>query len=210
MRLLDSERRVVFEVRPVAIAASHDSAEDAGRRAGRRTGEHAPHGRPQQRQARTGGGVQPLVHAGARPRHPQQARRLRCRPSGSSSPTSPATPPCPYRYLALYEIEEDQLETAYAQFRWQRQERAEALAAGREPMVIRLRHARPIGLCGRLLLAPHRSDPVDAHQKDTRMTQPVPADSTAGSPPSSAVGRAWAGPSRTGSPPKARTSTSST
>jgi hypothetical protein len=47
----------------------------------------------------------------------------------------PEAPPCPYRYLAIYEIEEDQLETAYAQFRWQRKERAEALAAGREPVV---------------------------------------------------------------------------
>jgi hypothetical protein len=44
-------------------------------------------------------------------------------------------PPCPYRYLAIYEIEEDQLDTAYAQFRWQRQERAEALESGRQPVV---------------------------------------------------------------------------
>ena len=50
-------------------------------------------------------------------------------------PTLPEAPPCPYRYLAIYEIEEDQLDTAYAQFRWQRQERAEALAAGRDPVV---------------------------------------------------------------------------
>jgi len=47
----------------------------------------------------------------------------------------PEAPACPYRYLAIYEIEEDQLETAYAQFRWQRQERATALAAGREPVI---------------------------------------------------------------------------
>ena len=47
----------------------------------------------------------------------------------------PDAPPCPYRYLAIYEIEDDQLHTAYAQFRWQRQERAEALAAGRDPVV---------------------------------------------------------------------------
>jgi hypothetical protein len=47
----------------------------------------------------------------------------------------PDAPPCPYRYLAIYEIDEDQLDTAYAQFRWQRQERAEALAAGRDPVV---------------------------------------------------------------------------
>jgi hypothetical protein len=46
-----------------------------------------------------------------------------------------AAPPCPYRYLAIYEIPPDQLETAYAQFHWQRAERAEALAAGRDPVV---------------------------------------------------------------------------
>ena len=44
-------------------------------------------------------------------------------------------PPCPYRYLAIYEIPEDELDTAYAQFRWQRAERAEATAAGRAPVV---------------------------------------------------------------------------
>jgi hypothetical protein len=44
-------------------------------------------------------------------------------------------PPCAYRYLALYEIEEDQLETAYQQFQWQRRERAEAIEAGREPVI---------------------------------------------------------------------------
>jgi hypothetical protein len=47
----------------------------------------------------------------------------------------PDAPPCPYRYLAIYEIEDDQLETAYAQFRWQRQERADALQAGRDPLI---------------------------------------------------------------------------
>jgi hypothetical protein len=44
-------------------------------------------------------------------------------------------PPCPYRYLAIYEIPQDELETAYAQFTWQRAERAEATAAGRAPVV---------------------------------------------------------------------------
>ncbi|NJC71866.1 hypothetical protein HC031_19395 [Planosporangium thailandense] len=44
-------------------------------------------------------------------------------------------PPSNYRYLAIYEIEDDRHERAYAQFDWQRQERAEALADGREPMV---------------------------------------------------------------------------
>lgn len=44
-------------------------------------------------------------------------------------------PPCGYRYLALYEIEEDQLETAYQQFQWQRRERAEAIEAGRKPVI---------------------------------------------------------------------------
>ena len=44
-------------------------------------------------------------------------------------------PPCAYRYLALYEIDEDQLGTAYEQFQWQRRERAEAVEAGREPVI---------------------------------------------------------------------------
>jgi len=44
-------------------------------------------------------------------------------------------PPCHYRYLAIYEIPEDALHTAYAQFTWQRAERAEATAAGRAPVV---------------------------------------------------------------------------
>ena len=44
-------------------------------------------------------------------------------------------PPCPYRYLVVYEIPEDELDTAYAQFTWQRAERAEATAAGRVPVV---------------------------------------------------------------------------
>lgn len=44
-------------------------------------------------------------------------------------------PPCPYRYLAIYEIPEDKLDTAYAQFTWQRAERAEATSAGRPPVV---------------------------------------------------------------------------
>jgi hypothetical protein len=34
-----------------------------------------------------------------------------------------------------YEIPEDELSTAYDQFRWQRAERAEATAAGRQPVV---------------------------------------------------------------------------
>jgi hypothetical protein len=44
-------------------------------------------------------------------------------------------PPQPYRYLAIYEIDDGDLETAYAQFSWQRAERAEAIAAGRSPVV---------------------------------------------------------------------------
>jgi hypothetical protein len=47
----------------------------------------------------------------------------------------PEAPPSPFRYLAVYDVEPDQLETAYAQFRWQRQERAEATEAGRDPVV---------------------------------------------------------------------------
>lgn len=46
-----------------------------------------------------------------------------------------SAPPSNYRYLAIYEIEEDQLDRAYAQFNWQRQERVEALEVGREPVV---------------------------------------------------------------------------
>jgi hypothetical protein len=45
----------------------------------------------------------------------------------------PGAPEHPYKYLAIYEIEEDQLDTAFEQFKWQRKERAEALAAGRVP-----------------------------------------------------------------------------
>lgn len=40
-----------------------------------------------------------------------------------------------YEYLAIYEIEEGQLGRAYEQFGWQRRERAEALEAGRDPLV---------------------------------------------------------------------------
>jgi hypothetical protein len=50
----------------------------------------------------------------------------------------PGAPGNPYRYLAVYEIEgnsPEDLQRAYEQFRWQRQERAEALAAGRDPVV---------------------------------------------------------------------------
>lgn len=49
--------------------------------------------------------------------------------------TLPGAPDVPYRYLAVYEVEGDNLETAYQQFRWQRQERAEAVADGRDPVV---------------------------------------------------------------------------
>jgi hypothetical protein len=44
-------------------------------------------------------------------------------------------PEHPFRYLAVYEIPAGKLETAYQHFRWQRGERADALAAGREPQV---------------------------------------------------------------------------
>jgi hypothetical protein len=44
-------------------------------------------------------------------------------------------PPCPYRYLAIYELPGDELDTAYAQFTWQRAERVEATVAGRAPVV---------------------------------------------------------------------------
>ena len=44
-------------------------------------------------------------------------------------------PPCPYRYLVIYEIPADELDTAYAQFTWQRAERVEATVAGRAPVV---------------------------------------------------------------------------
>ncbi|MGZ4199361.1 MAG: hypothetical protein ACXVP1_04175 [Thermoleophilia bacterium] len=47
----------------------------------------------------------------------------------------PEAPGNPYRYLAVYEVDGDDLATAYEQFRWQRRERAEALAAGRDPVV---------------------------------------------------------------------------
>ena len=50
----------------------------------------------------------------------------------------PGAPENPYRYLAVYEVDGDtpeDLERAYEQFCWQRRERAEALAAGRDPVV---------------------------------------------------------------------------
>lgn len=47
----------------------------------------------------------------------------------------PDAPPHDFKYLAVYEIDDDQLEKAYQQFTWQRQERAEALAEGREPVL---------------------------------------------------------------------------
>jgi hypothetical protein len=43
--------------------------------------------------------------------------------------------PPPYRYLALYEIEDGKAEEARDWILWSRAERAEALAAGREPQV---------------------------------------------------------------------------
>ena len=47
----------------------------------------------------------------------------------------PEAPVIPYRYLAIYEIADGQLDTAYAQFQWSRRQRAAALAQGREPLV---------------------------------------------------------------------------
>jgi hypothetical protein len=50
----------------------------------------------------------------------------------------PGAPDNPFRYLAVYEVEGDtpeDLQRAYEQFCWQRRERAEALAAGRDPVV---------------------------------------------------------------------------
>ena len=44
-------------------------------------------------------------------------------------------PDHPYRYLAVYEIPDDQLEVAQQQFLMQRAERTEALSAGREPLL---------------------------------------------------------------------------
>jgi hypothetical protein len=41
----------------------------------------------------------------------------------------------PYKYLALYWVPEDKLEDAQAAIKYQRQEREEALAAGREPLI---------------------------------------------------------------------------
>ena len=44
-------------------------------------------------------------------------------------------PSVPYRYLVLYEIEDDRIARAYEQFLYGRRERAEAAEAGREPMI---------------------------------------------------------------------------
>lgn len=43
--------------------------------------------------------------------------------------------PPPYRYLALYEVEDGKLQEAWDWIVWSRAERAEALEAGREPRV---------------------------------------------------------------------------
>lgn len=40
-----------------------------------------------------------------------------------------------YRYLALYEIDEDKLQEARDAILWQRAERAEAVAEGRKPLI---------------------------------------------------------------------------
>jgi hypothetical protein len=47
----------------------------------------------------------------------------------------PGAPENPYRYLAIYEIEGDRIDVANEQIKYGRKERAEALAAGREPMI---------------------------------------------------------------------------
>jgi hypothetical protein len=44
-------------------------------------------------------------------------------------------PDVPYRYLAVYDVEDDRIARAYEQFLYGRQERAEAAAAGRQPMI---------------------------------------------------------------------------
>lgn len=44
-------------------------------------------------------------------------------------------PEVPYRYLAIYAIEDDRIARAYEQFLYGRQERAESAAAGRPPMI---------------------------------------------------------------------------
>jgi hypothetical protein len=44
----------------------------------------------------------------------------------------------PYRYMALYWIPEDRLAEAQAAMKWQGEERVEALAAGRDPVIGRL------------------------------------------------------------------------
>jgi hypothetical protein len=49
---------------------------------------------------------------------------------------TPGPQQSPYRYLVLYEVPEDKLDTAYEQIQFQRTERAEALAAGREPLLV--------------------------------------------------------------------------
>jgi hypothetical protein len=43
--------------------------------------------------------------------------------------------PADYKYLAMYWIPDDKLEAAQAGLKWQRADREEALAAGREPAV---------------------------------------------------------------------------
>lgn len=50
-------------------------------------------------------------------------------------PLAPGTEPPRFRFLAMYEVEEENLETARAAFAEAARERAEALEAGREPRI---------------------------------------------------------------------------
>ena len=112
---------VVVEVRPVAIAVSHDSAQDA--RATAAVGprrERSPHGRPRQRQARPGRAVQPQVQRRPDEREHRQARRFRCGATVPAGRSSTARRPVPTATSRSTRSPEDELDTAYAQFTWQR------------------------------------------------------------------------------------------
>jgi hypothetical protein len=100
----------------------------------------------------------------------------------------------PYRYLAVYEVDgetPEDLRRAYDQFRWQRQERAEAVAAGRDPVVSVSDTLDPdhflVGFFSAL---------TDKRAVRPRGGAGVTADWKAASPRSSAAARAWVGPPR--------------
>ncbi len=122
-------------------------------------------GRPEQRQAGRRGRVQPLVLRRSTSSTPSTSWRASCPRSDSSAPTSPTRHPAPTATSRSTRSTTTSSPTAYAQFRWQRQERADALAAGRDPVVAVSDTLDPTALPRRFLLSHHRAHPVGASPK---------------------------------------------